>query len=107
MRVALLDSIMAWAAPTSATPAHAAADMRRVFLPNGMAGTGKSTVARTIARCCADRCSIGSCFFFTRGGGDGDVYGQCQYVYGQTLNVYRQMVWVLFVHILGFNLYKL
>ncbi len=45
MRVALLDHIMAWSA------AH---DVRHVFWLNGLAGTGKSTIARTIARRCAN-----------------------------------------------------
>jgi hypothetical protein len=60
-RVALLDEIMAW------TAAH---DARHVFWLNGLAGTGKSTIARTIARRCADEKRLGASFFFMRGGGD-------------------------------------
>ncbi|THZ14720.1 hypothetical protein D6C89_10032 [Aureobasidium pullulans] len=35
-----------------------------------MAGTGKSTIARTIARELHDSGHLGASFFFTRGGGD-------------------------------------
>jgi hypothetical protein len=60
-RVALLDKIMAWMA------AH---DARHVFWLNGMAGTGKSTIVRTVARRCANVQRLGASFFFTRSGGD-------------------------------------
>jgi hypothetical protein len=60
-RVALLDDIMAWSA------AH---DARHVFWLNGLAGTGKSTIARTVARHCADAGRLGASFFFMRGGGE-------------------------------------
>jgi hypothetical protein len=52
---------MAW------TAAH---DGRHVFWLSGLAGTGKSTIARTIARRCADQKRLGASFYFTRGGGD-------------------------------------
>jgi hypothetical protein len=45
-------------------------DTRRIFWLNGLAGTGKSTIARTIARECYDTGYLGASFFFTRGGGD-------------------------------------
>ena len=35
-----------------------------------MAGTGKSTIARTIAREHLEQDQLGASFFFTRGGGD-------------------------------------
>jgi hypothetical protein len=35
-----------------------------------MAGTGKSTVARTIARAYHEKKQLGASFFFSRGGGD-------------------------------------
>jgi hypothetical protein len=60
-RVALLDEIMKWSA------AH---DARHVFWLSGLAGTGKSTIARTVARRCADVGRLGASFFFTRGGGE-------------------------------------
>jgi hypothetical protein len=60
-RVALLDEIMAWSV------AH---DARHVFWLNGLAGTGKSTIARTVARRCADAGRLGASFFFMRGGGE-------------------------------------
>ncbi|KAI9772614.1 MAG: hypothetical protein M1839_002427 [Geoglossum umbratile] len=41
-----------------------------IFWLNGMAGTGKSTIARTVARKLADQNRLGASFFFTRGGGD-------------------------------------
>ncbi len=41
-----------------------------IYWLNGMAGTGKSTIARTIARTCADQGRLGASFFFSRGGGD-------------------------------------
>jgi len=37
---------------------------------NGFAGTGKSTIARTVARRLNDRRSLGASFFFSKGGGD-------------------------------------
>jgi SpoVK/Ycf46/Vps4 family AAA+-type ATPase len=35
-----------------------------------MAGTGKSTIARTVARACLDDGRLGASFFFSRGGGE-------------------------------------
>lgn len=37
------------------------------FWLNGMAGTGKSTVSRTVAQTFADRGQLGGSFFFKRG----------------------------------------
>jgi hypothetical protein len=37
---------------------------------NGLAGTGKTTIARTIARKYFDQSRLGASFFFSRGGGD-------------------------------------
>lgn len=45
-------------------------DKRCIFWLNGIAGTGKSTVARTIAREYHNRGYLGASFFFSRGGGD-------------------------------------
>lgn len=45
-------------------------DTRHIFWLNGLAGTGKSTIARTIAREYYEKRSLGASFFFTRGGGD-------------------------------------
>jgi hypothetical protein len=42
----------------------------RIYWLNGMAGTGKSTIARTIARICFDDERLGASFFFSRGGGE-------------------------------------
>ncbi|KAH9216225.1 putative WD-repeat protein, partial [Leptodontidium sp. 2 PMI_412] len=41
-----------------------------LFWLSGMAGTGKSTIARTIARRHYDQGKLGASFFFSRGGGD-------------------------------------
>jgi hypothetical protein len=43
---------------------------RAIFWLNGMAGTGKSTISRTIARHFADHHRLGASFFFKRGEGD-------------------------------------
>ncbi len=43
---------------------------QRIYWLNGMAGTGKSTIARTIARQCLDEGILGASFFFSRGGGE-------------------------------------
>ncbi|KAM5349182.1 hypothetical protein ACJ41O_009005 [Fusarium nematophilum] len=45
-------------------------DERCIFWLYGIAGTGKSTIARTIARTYRDRDKLGASFFFSRGGGD-------------------------------------
>jgi hypothetical protein len=43
---------------------------RGIFWLNGMAGTGKSTIALTIAREYDEQGRLGASFFFSRGGGD-------------------------------------
>ena len=60
-RVDVLKEIMAWADGD---------DERCIFWLNGMAGTGKSTIARTVARTFYDQKRVGASFFFSRGGGD-------------------------------------
>jgi NACHT domain len=60
-RVELLDQIMMW----SDNPSD-----KCIFWLNGMAGTGKSTIARTVASKLANNNCLGGSFFFTRGGGD-------------------------------------
>ena len=45
-------------------------DERCIFWLNGLAGTGKSTIARTIAREYFETKRLGASFFFSRGGGD-------------------------------------
>jgi hypothetical protein len=59
--VDLLNEIMDW----SHDPNGAC-----IFWLNGMAGTGKSTIARTVARKWADDNRLGASFFFSRGQGD-------------------------------------
>src|SRR5690242_5930826 len=41
-----------------------------IFWLNGMAGTGKSTISRTVAQNFADRGVLGASFFFKKGEGD-------------------------------------
>lgn len=60
-RVNLLKEIYSWADGK---------DERLIFWLNGLAGTGKSTIARTIARNFFDQKRLGATFFFSRGGGD-------------------------------------
>ena len=45
-------------------------DKRCLFWLSGLAGTGKSTIARTIARLSYEEGHLGASFFFSRGGGD-------------------------------------
>ena len=45
-------------------------DERCIFGLSGLAGTGKSTIARTVARRYLDQKRLGASFFFSRGGGD-------------------------------------
>ncbi|KAH8714805.1 putative WD-repeat protein [Phaeosphaeriaceae sp. PMI808] len=45
-------------------------DKRCIFWLRGLAGTGKSTIARTIARSYYDKHRLAASFFFSRGGGD-------------------------------------
>jgi hypothetical protein len=60
-RVELLWKIYEWAE---------GGDERCIFWLSGLAGTGKSTIARTVARKYCDKKLLGASFFFSRGGGD-------------------------------------
>ncbi|OBT86395.1 hypothetical protein VE02_05285 [Pseudogymnoascus sp. 03VT05] len=60
-RVELLNEITTWG-NTSDGPC--------IFWLSGTAGTGKSTIARTVARHFADQRRLGASFFFSRGQGD-------------------------------------
>ncbi|KAH0557095.1 hypothetical protein GP486_005118 [Trichoglossum hirsutum] len=60
-RVELLDQIMEWAKDKNSKP---------IFWLNGMAGTGKSTIARTVAQLLADNGQLGASFFFKKGEGE-------------------------------------
>jgi NACHT domain len=60
-RVDLLQEIYNWA------DGH---DERFIFWLNGLAGTGKSTIARTVSRRYYEQRRLGASFFFSRGGGD-------------------------------------
>jgi len=57
-RVDLLQQVSVWARDP---------DAKAVFWLNGMAGTGKSTIARTVARDLARNHRLGASFFFKRG----------------------------------------
>jgi hypothetical protein len=60
-RVELLDQISAWIHDPNA---------KALFWLNGMAGTGKSTISRTIARSLSRTNHLGASFFFKRGEAD-------------------------------------
>ena len=60
-RTELLHHIQGWAEDGSGKP---------IFWLNGAAGTGKSTIARTVARTFADQRQLGASFFFKRGEGE-------------------------------------
>ncbi|KUL81516.1 hypothetical protein ZTR_10187 [Talaromyces verruculosus] len=60
-RTELLQQIIEWA--TSPSQKH-------IFWLKGMAGTGKSTISRTVARSLKDTNHLGASFFFKRGEGD-------------------------------------
>ncbi|KIN07133.1 hypothetical protein OIDMADRAFT_174150 [Oidiodendron maius Zn] len=60
-RVDLLQEIYNWADGQ---------DKRYIFWLNGLAGTGKSTIAYTVARRFFEEKRLGASFFFSRGGGD-------------------------------------
>jgi hypothetical protein len=60
-RVDVLQQIRTWADGDS---------RRYIFWLSGWAGTGKSTIARTIAREYYDKGCLEASFFFSRGGGD-------------------------------------
>ncbi|KAF7585341.1 hypothetical protein BBP40_011179, partial [Aspergillus hancockii] len=60
-RTELLRKIMGW--PTSPS-------QKSIFWLRGMAGTGKSTISRTVARSFKDTNHLGASFFFKRGEGD-------------------------------------
>ncbi|CAI6101034.1 unnamed protein product [Clonostachys chloroleuca] len=60
-RVELLQQIKEWALNANAKP---------IFWLHGMAGTGKSTISRTVARDLAETGQLGASFFFKRGEAD-------------------------------------
>jgi hypothetical protein len=60
-RVSLLENLLAWAA---------ASDSPCVFWLNGLAGTGKSTIARTLCERLHERGLLGASFFISRGQAD-------------------------------------
>ncbi|KUJ12749.1 uncharacterized protein LY89DRAFT_687710 [Mollisia scopiformis] len=63
-RVDLLQEIYDWA------DGKAGHNERCIFWLSGLAGTGKSTISRTLARRCNEQKRLGASFFFSRGGGD-------------------------------------
>ncbi|KAJ5225471.1 NACHT and WD40 domain protein [Penicillium chermesinum] len=60
-RTELLQRIMTWASSPGG---------KTLFWLNGMAGTGKSTIARTVAYALKEKGILGASFFFKRGEGD-------------------------------------
>ncbi|KAK0113061.1 hypothetical protein ONS95_014767 [Cadophora gregata] len=63
-RVDLLREIYDWA------DGEDGQDERCIFWLSGLAGTGKSTISRTVARRYSEQKRLGASFFFSRGGGD-------------------------------------
>ncbi|KAJ4293221.1 hypothetical protein N0V90_008503 [Kalmusia sp. IMI 367209] len=61
-RVDILRQILAWGSSRD--------DGECIFWLNGMAGTGKSTISRTVAQSFAEKGILGASFFFKRGEGD-------------------------------------
>jgi hypothetical protein len=68
-RVDLLQEIRDWADRE---------DTSCIFWLNGLAGAGKSTIARTVARTCFEQRRLGASFFFSRG--DRDVRNASKFV---------------------------
>jgi hypothetical protein len=70
-RVDILHKIMAWArSQLGPSGSSSGSDgQQRIYRPDGMAGTGKSTIAHTIARRCFDEERLGASLF-SRGGGE-------------------------------------
>ncbi|KAJ5711005.1 hypothetical protein N7488_005161 [Penicillium malachiteum] len=60
-RVELLNDILTWGSSSQGAV---------IFLLSGMAGTGKSTISRTVARAFQEKGQLGASFFFKRGEGD-------------------------------------
>ncbi|KAG4431566.1 hypothetical protein IFR05_012951 [Cadophora sp. M221] len=63
-RVDLLQEIYDW------TDGKDRQNERCIFWLSGLAGTGKSTISRTVARRYSEQKRLGASFFFSRGGGD-------------------------------------
>jgi hypothetical protein len=62
-RTKLLDEITTWANDK---------EVKSIFWLSGMAGTGKSTIARTVAQSFANHRQLGASFFFKKGGERGN-----------------------------------
>ncbi|OBT69729.1 hypothetical protein VE03_00856 [Pseudogymnoascus sp. 23342-1-I1] len=69
-RVDLLQEIYDWADGKDRQ------DGRSIFWLNGLAGTGKSTISRTVARRYNTQKRLGASFFFSKGGGDASHAGK-------------------------------
>ncbi|KAJ5174130.1 uncharacterized protein N7482_000007 [Penicillium canariense] len=81
-RTELLNEIEEWAASPHG---------KCIFWLKGMAGTGKSTISRTVARSLKDTNYLGASFFFKRGEGDR----------GNAKNFFPTITWQLMLRISG------
>ncbi|KAF3911997.1 hypothetical protein AA313_de0207915 [Arthrobotrys entomopaga] len=66
-RVELLSTIKQWITTAALNIKPAGYQSKPIFWLCGMAGTGKSTIARTVARLLRDKAQLGASFFFKRG----------------------------------------
>ncbi len=66
-RTEVLRNIMAWVYGETETDGGSS---QRIYWLSGMAGTGKSTIARTVACACLDDGHLGASFFFSCGGSE-------------------------------------
>ena len=97
-RTKVLDGILTWAhgrAP-SGGPAADSASERPIFWLNGLAGTGKTTVAYTVAERCHEEHILGASFFCSRSDSDCNnpsmIFTTIAYQLGLFYPPYRELV---------------
>jgi hypothetical protein len=65
-RTELLEEIYDWVKLRN-NPTQSRDENKRIFWLTGLAGTGKTTIAKTVAKWCSERNLLGASFFFSRG----------------------------------------